>query len=285
MVEGLVLGAGRLAAENLRASPQLPARAGGGGGRGGGSPAWARAAARVGPAQRPPRLPQRPRAPRARVRRPRAMLGQGASAAEPRAQDGAERLGCGSAGLRRVTPGWGRRGGGRRRGPGWEGEGPTAAPSPARDAVLGFLPGSTSRLQPEGTPPATPEPARLLTRTPPLSSLLAPRTRPAGAPAAGPPRLPPPPPPGFKLKFPDWGRQRTQRANPAPFWRKPRPTSPRPARPGRGNPRGQTTPPRAGHAHGAGWRGRGGPSRGIRAAPRPSAPPRGPGSASERPWR
>lgn len=65
------------------------------------------------------------------------------------------------------------------------------------------------------------------------------------------------PPPGFKLKFPDWGRQRTQRASPAPFWRKPRPTSPRSSRPGRGNPRGQATPPRAGHAHGAGWRGRG----------------------------
>lgn len=183
------------------------ARAGGGGGggkgRGGGSPAWARAAARVGPAQRPPRLPQRPRAPRARVRRPRAMLGQGAAAAEPRAQDGAARLGCGSAGPRRVTPGWGRRGGvdGAAVPAGRE-KGPQPPPPPPRTAVPGFLPGSTSRLQPEGTPPAVPEPARLLTRTPPLSSLLAPRTRPASAPAAGPPRRPPPPSAGFQIEIP-----------------------------------------------------------------------------------
>lgn len=56
------------------------------------------------------------------------------------------------------------------------------------------------------------------------------------------------PPSGFKLKFPDWGRQRTQRANPAPFWRKPRPTSPARHAPGaetpagRPRPRGQATP-------------------------------------------
>lgn len=93
-------------------------------------------------------------------------------------------------------------GGGRRRGPGWEGEGPTAAPSPAWDSRPGLPAGVTSRLQPEGTPPATPEPARLLTRTPPLSSLLAPRTRPASAPAAGPPRLPPPPSAGFQIEIP-----------------------------------------------------------------------------------
>lgn len=67
---------------------------------------------------------------------------------------------------------------------GREREGPAAAPSPARDGRPGFLPGSASRLQRVGTPPATPRPARLLTRTPPLTSLLVPGTRPAPAPDA-----------------------------------------------------------------------------------------------------
>lgn len=87
--------------------------------------------------------------------------------------------------------------------PGKERDGPAAAPSPARDGRPGFLPGSASRLQRVRTPPATPQPARLLTRTPPLSSLLAPGTRPVPASdAAGPPHPPPPPSSGFQIEIP-----------------------------------------------------------------------------------
>lgn len=98
-----------------------------------------------------------------------------------------------AAGLRRgraPRPGWSRASVEARRAPGASGvetergdgavvpagreKGPRPPPPPPGTVVPGFLPGSASRLQPEGTPPATPESARLLTRTPPLSSLLAP---------------------------------------------------------------------------------------------------------------
>ena len=54
---------------------------------------------------------------------------------------------------------------------------------------------------------------------------------------------------GFKLKFPDWGRQSTRHAGPAPSKRKPLP-GPRRTRPPHENPSGLSTPPppRPGHA-------------------------------------
>lgn len=73
-----------------------------------------------------------------------------------------------------VRPGWGRRRGDGAVVPAGREKGPRPPPPPPGTVVPGFLPGSASRLQPKGTPSATLEPARLLTRTPPLSSLLAP---------------------------------------------------------------------------------------------------------------
>lgn len=157
---------------------------------------------------------------------------------------------------------------------GREREGPAAAPSPARDGRLGFLPGSASRLQRVGTPPATPRPARLLTRTPPLSSLLVPGTRPAPAPDAVLRSRRLHPPPGFKLKFPGWGRQRTRPASSAPSWRKPRPASPARHAPGAETPAGRPRPTAKATPPAPAGVG-GGPSRGVHAAPGPSAPPQG----------
>lgn len=167
-----------------------------------------------------------------------------------------------SAGPGRVSPGTTPRSSAGR-----EREGPAAAPSPARDGRPGFLPGSASRLQRVGMPPATPRLARLLTQTPPLSSLLARGTRPAPASDAGPSRRRLHPPPGFKLKFPGWGRQRTHRASPAPSWRKPRPAAPAQHAPGAETPAGRPRPHGQSHAPGAGWRGRGAFARGSRGSP------------------
>lgn len=191
-------GAGRLAAENVRATPQFPARAGRGGG--GGSPVWARAAARVGPAQRPPRLPQRPRAPRAHVRRPRAMLRQGSAAAEPRAQDGAApRLRLGGPPVR---PGWGRRGGTVP----WSRQGGRRAhgrPLPRLgQSSWASCRGRLPACSPRGRRPPPRSPLASLPGHRPSRACSPPRTRPASAPAAGPPRLPPPPSAGFQIEIP-----------------------------------------------------------------------------------
>ncbi|XP_051031265.1 basic proline-rich protein-like [Phodopus roborovskii] len=213
-------------------------------------------AARVGLAQRPPRLPQSPRAPtgprpatpspgpprRAPARpSPAPTMESHAWAATPgEPGDGAAVLA------------------GRQKGP-------RPPPPPPGTAAPGFLPGSASRLQPEGTPPATARPARSppYPDTAPLEPAR-PGTRPASAPAAGPPRPPPPPSAGFQIEIPWLGPSENSRRKPRPLLAEAPPRIPRPARPGRGNPRGQATPPRAGHAPGAGWRGRGASPRGSR---------------------
>lgn len=141
--------------------------------------------------------------------------------------------------------GVGTEGGGRCRGPGREGEGPTAAPSPAWDsrpglpAGVGFPPaarGDAAR-HPGARSPPYPDTAPLELARPRGHVPLQPQP-----PALRACRLHPPP--GFKLKFPDWGRQRTQRANPAPSWRKPRPTSPARHAPGAETPAGRPRPRR-----------------------------------------
>lgn len=175
----------------------------------------------------------------------------------PRTRDGAARLGR----ARRVSPGTA-----PRSSPGKEREGPAAAPSPARDGRPGFLPGSVSRLQRVRTPPATPRPASLLTRTPPLSSLLAPGTRPAPASDAGPSRPPPPPSSGFQIEIPWLGPSENSPRKPRPSRRKPRPSSPARHAPGAETPAGRPRPQGQSHAPGAGWRGRGALPRGSRSS-------------------
>lgn len=154
---------------------------------------------------------------------------------EPRASVEARR-GPGASGVGTET-------GGRCRGPGREGEGPTAAPSPAWDsrpglpAGVGFPPAARGDAvrHPGARSPPYPDTAPLELARPRGHVPLQPQP-----PALRACRLHPPP--GFKLKFPDWGRQRTQRANPAHSWRKPRPTSPARHAPGAETPAGRPRP-------------------------------------------
>lgn len=274
-------GAVRLAAENVRASPRRRGRR--------------QRVARVGPSCRSRGAGAAPSPTPAAPTRPSGPCPATPSHARARRRRG-----------RAPRPGWSRApqlrlGGAPARDPGVGTEvGGWTAPRSrlgGRRAHSRPLPrlGQRSRASCRGRLPASSPRGRRPPSRSPLASLPGHRPSRACSPRGHVPLQPRPPalracrlhpPPGFKLKFPDWGRQRAQRANPAPFWRKPRPTSPPPARhapgaetpAGRPRPRGQATPTAPA---GVG----GGPSRGIRAASRPSAPPRRPGSASERPWR
>lgn len=215
----------------------------------------------------PPGLPQSPRAPRARVRRPSPNPREGGRGEPPAPGMEPHAL----AGPGRASPGTA-----PRSSPGKERGGPVAAPSPARDGRPGFLPGSASRLsrlQRVWTPPATPRPARPpYPDTAPLSSLLAPGTRTAPASDARFSARPSPPPSaGFQIEIPWLGPSGNSRRKPRPLLAEAPPRLAPLRIPPPGTPRARK-PPREGHAPAAkatppapaavG----GGPSRGVRAA-------------------
>lgn len=145
---------------------------------------------------------------------------------------------------RKPPQGRGARARGRRRGPrpGRRETGPRPPPPPPGMAVRASCRGPLPACSVSGPRPPLRSPLASLPGHRP-SRACSPRERvpfqPRTPPALRTRRLHPPL--GFKLKFPDWGRQRTLRASPAPSWRKPRP------RPPPGTP-GARKPPRAGHA-------------------------------------
>lgn len=221
----------------------------------------------------PPRLPQSPRAPRARVRR---LPGRGRARRAPRTPDGAARLG--RAGAREPRDSAAVLGGeGARRArsrplprPGW----PSGLPAGVR-----FPPAAcrdTAR-HPAACSPPYPDTAPLELARPGDASRSSLRRR-SSAP-------PPPPSAGFQIEIPWLGPSENSPRKPRPLLAEAPPHIPRSARPGRGNPpRGQATPMTKATPPAPAGVG-GGPSRGVPAAPGPSAPPQGRVSPSERPWR
>lgn len=235
--------------ESVPTAPDRIARSGGEG-----SPAWARPTARVRLVRRPPATtPAEPT--RAAGSRPATPEGEDAASAPPRTGDGAARFGR----ARAREPGDSAavlRGEGARRAssrplprPGW----PSGLP-----AGVGFPPAACrdAARHPAARSPPYPDTAPL--------ELARPGDASSSSPGRSPPLPPPPPSAGFQIEIPWLGPSENSPRKLRPLLAEAPPRIPRPARPGRGNPRGQATPHRQGHAPGAGWRGRGAFPRGSR---------------------
>lgn len=169
----------------------------------------------------------------------RAHARRGPVSGDPRERGRGEPTNSTKDGSRTPRQGPGARARGRRRGPrrGRREKGPRPPPPPPGMAVQASCRGRLPACSVSGRHPPLRGPLVSLPGHRP-SRACSPRER-----VPFQPRTPPVlrarrlhPPLGFKLKFPGWGRQRTLRASPALI--------PRPARPGRGNPRGQATPTR-----------------------------------------